>query len=62
MLSSTFDLFSHNNKHSIHFTRHLFNVIDGFIELNEADVMTCWYITISYNSSVHSKGQLNKLL
>lgn len=62
MLLSTFDLFSHNNKHSIHFTRNLFNVTDGFIELNEADVMTCWYITISYNSSVHSKGQINNLI
>jgi len=46
MLLSAFDLFSHNNKHSIHFTRSLFKVIDGFCELNEDDVMTCRYISI----------------
>lgn len=46
MLLSAFDLFSHNNKHAIHFTRNPFKIIDGFPELNDADVMTCWYFSI----------------
>lgn len=40
-----FDLFSHNNEHSIHFTRHLFRIMDGFLELDAVDVVTCWYIS-----------------
>lgn len=46
MLLSASDLFSHNNKHSIHFTRHIFRIMDGFLQLSAVDVMTCWYISI----------------
>lgn len=41
MLLSAFDLFSGNNKHSIHFTRPLFRIMDGFLELMQ---LMSWHV------------------
>lgn len=57
-LLSTFNLFSHSNKHFIHFTGHLFTIMDGFLELDAVDVVTCWYVSILSPTMAQCTGKV----